>query len=133
MACRLSLLLVAALFFLVCVSPSFANSSDTYRGYPAVKVIVNGDELKNDIPAIVLDGRTLVPLRSVYEALGANVQWDPSTNTVYISFPAPGSPQQSKPVLRENVIRIGLLTPPLQTRFHRERPPKITVGMVPLF
>jgi branched-chain amino acid transport system substrate-binding protein len=77
MACRLSLLLVAALFFLVCVSPSFANSSDTYRGYPAVKVIVNGDELKNDIPAIVLDGRTLVPLRSVYEALGANVQWDP--------------------------------------------------------
>lgn len=111
MACRLSLLLVAALFFLVCVSPSFANSSDTYQGYPVVKVIVNGHELKNDIPAIVLDGRTLVPLRSVYEALGANVQWDPSTNTVYISFPAPGSPQQSKPVLRENVIRIGLLTP----------------------
>jgi hypothetical protein len=40
--------------------------------------LVNGEEVLLDVPAKVEDGRTLVPLRFVGEALGAEVTWDPA-------------------------------------------------------
>ena len=47
-----------------------------------IKVIVNGTELSFDQPPIIENGRTLVPLRAIFEALGATVDWNPSTQTV---------------------------------------------------
>ena len=50
-----------------------------------IKVIVNGAELKiaeNDTKPFVEDGRTLVPMRAIFEALGATVEWDDATKTV---------------------------------------------------
>jgi hypothetical protein len=47
-----------------------------YQGYDIVKVLVNGKEVQSDIPAIMVNGRTMVPLRFVSEALGAKVTWD---------------------------------------------------------
>ena len=50
-----------------------------------IKVIVNGSELKiaeNDTKPFVEDGRTLVPMRAIFEALGAAVEWDDTTKTV---------------------------------------------------
>lgn len=41
------------------------------------KMIVNGREEKIDVPAQIIDGRTMVPLRVVSEALGAEVDWEP--------------------------------------------------------
>ena len=35
-----------------------------------------------DVPPVVRDGRTLVPLRVIFDALGAEVIWDTSTQTV---------------------------------------------------
>mgnify|MGYP000892792595 CR=1 FL=1 len=46
------------------------------------KVIINGTELKIDTNPVVIDGRTLVPLRGIFEALGATVYWDSNTKTI---------------------------------------------------
>lgn len=57
----------------------------TYAGLPVVNVQINGQPLTSDVPGVVLDGRTLLPVRAVAEAIGADVQWDPATSTVLLS------------------------------------------------
>jgi len=49
---------------------------------PEIKVLVNGTALTFDQPPIIENGRTLVPLRAIFEALGATVEWEQSTQTV---------------------------------------------------
>ncbi|MCD8181353.1 MAG: copper amine oxidase N-terminal domain-containing protein [Firmicutes bacterium] len=46
-----------------------------------VKVYVDGAQLTFDVNPIIEDGRTLVPLRAIFEALGAQVEWDGETQT----------------------------------------------------
>ena len=45
-------------------------------------VYLNGQKLSFDVPPVIENDRTLVPLRAIFEAVGANVQWDQSTQTV---------------------------------------------------
>ncbi|ERN54328.1 stalk domain-containing protein [Alkalihalophilus marmarensis] len=45
---------------------------------------INGNIHYIDVPAQAINGRTLVPLRFVGEALGATVNWDRSSNSVKI-------------------------------------------------
>lgn len=40
-----------------------------------IKITVNGKELVSDVPPEIVEGRTFVPMRAVFEALGANVTW----------------------------------------------------------
>lgn len=47
-----------------------------------IKLVVNGSEIKTDVPPAIIDGRTLVPLRAMLEAVGASINWEPSTQTV---------------------------------------------------
>lgn len=48
-----------------------------------VKVLVNGDAVVfEDQSPFVENGRTLVPMRAIFEALGATVEWDGETQTV---------------------------------------------------
>lgn len=47
-----------------------------------IPVYVNGLELDCDQPPIIQNGRALVPLRAIFEALGASVSWDNATRTV---------------------------------------------------
>ena len=47
-----------------------------------ITVKVNGSSIAFDQPPVLENGRTLVPLRAIFEALGANVQWDGNTQTV---------------------------------------------------
>ncbi len=49
---------------------------------PDVRVYVNRDKVKFDVPPTIIDGRTLVPLRAIFEALGATVDWNQTTKTV---------------------------------------------------
>lgn len=46
-----------------------------------IGVIVNDTKLCFDVPPMVENGRTLVPLRAIFEALGADVTWDNTTST----------------------------------------------------
>ena len=45
---------------------------------------VNGKEIFLDVPAILKNDRTLVPVRAVSEALQARVEWDGENNAVHI-------------------------------------------------
>ncbi len=47
-----------------------------------IGVTVNGTYLSFDQPPVLYCDRTLVPVRSVFEAMGATVYWDEQTNTV---------------------------------------------------
>ncbi len=44
----------------------------------------NGAEIMMEVPANIVGGSTMVPLRFIAEALGAKVGFDPATNTVSI-------------------------------------------------
>ena len=46
--------------------------------------LVNGRPVELDVPPMVIQDTTMVPLRFVSENLGARVDWLPSTQTVYI-------------------------------------------------
>ncbi len=60
----------------------FLNLSHaTYADNP-IKAYVNGTEIQFDQPPIVLNGSTVVPLRAIFTALGATIEWDSYTRTV---------------------------------------------------
>ncbi|MCL6450041.1 MAG: N-acetylmuramoyl-L-alanine amidase family protein [Acetobacteraceae bacterium] len=48
------------------------------------RAMVNGVEVPLDVPARVVGGRTLVPLRFLGESLGAQVRWEAETRTVRV-------------------------------------------------
>lgn len=56
-----------------------AAASTPARAQQEVQVFVNGVRL--DVPTVNVGGRTLVPLRAIFEALGAEVEWDGATRT----------------------------------------------------
>jgi titin len=47
--------------------------------------LVNGESKLMDVPPIILESRTLLPIRYVAEPLGATVNWDPAAKKVSIS------------------------------------------------
>lgn len=47
----------------------------------AVDLYVDTVKLEPDSPPVIVDGRTLVPVRAIFEALGAEVEWDADTRT----------------------------------------------------
>ena len=61
---------------------------------------VNGRDVQLDVPAIIMAGTTMVPLRFVGEALGADVMWNSATRTVEIISPggSTGGQTPSTPV-----------------------------------
>lgn len=67
--------LIGVVLFFTLVSPVIA----------APKVIINGSTFSFDTPPRIEQGTTLVPLRGIFEALGADVSWDANTQTVNAS------------------------------------------------
>ena len=47
-----------------------------------ITVLLNGNAIEFDVAPIIENDRTLVPLRAIFEALGAEVEWDGATQTV---------------------------------------------------
>jgi lysozyme len=47
--------------------------------------VVNGEAIVLDVPAAIMNGRTMLPVRFVSEHLGADVQWEELTKTVTIT------------------------------------------------
>ncbi|MGN0183362.1 MAG: copper amine oxidase N-terminal domain-containing protein [Candidatus Ornithomonoglobus sp.] len=50
-------------------------------------ISVNGEEIEVAAPYIVGEGVTLVPLRVITEAFGAEVEWDADTQSIALSYP----------------------------------------------
>ena len=64
--------LILSLVFLICMvfaAPVLA----------APTVNLDGKQLTFDVQPTIENGRTLVPLRAIFEAMGANVDWNQST------------------------------------------------------
>lgn len=47
-----------------------------------IKVVVNGEQLSFNVPPVMVQNRTMVPLRGIFEALGAQVSWDAPTRSI---------------------------------------------------
>jgi competence protein ComEC len=71
---KISFTLLIALLF---VFSSFASIAES-----EISVNLNGSIIEFDQPPIIQSGRTLVPVRAIFEALGATVEWLPETRTV---------------------------------------------------
>ncbi|HEX9062891.1 MAG TPA: copper amine oxidase N-terminal domain-containing protein [Clostridia bacterium] len=50
-----------------------------------IPVFVSGNEVDFDVPPVLYGGRTLIPLRAVSNALGADVKWDDLTSTATVT------------------------------------------------
>lgn len=50
-----------------------------------VNLLIDGVTVETDQPAVIYNGRTMVPLRVITNSMGLNAQWDAETKTVAIS------------------------------------------------
>lgn len=66
------LMLIAALFSL----SAFAADNEP-------SVYLNGEQMTFEVNPFIENDRTLVPMRAIFEAVGAKVEWDEETETVY--------------------------------------------------
>ena len=48
----------------------------------AIKVTINGDRVIFDVPPQIINGRTMVPMRSIFETFGAAIDWNEETKTI---------------------------------------------------
>ena len=70
--------LAAAAISLAFACPALASTPDDF-----ISVSVNGEVLYLDQAPVLKDGTTLVPMRGIFEALGARIKWDAPTRTVF--------------------------------------------------
>lgn len=87
------------------IPPAAAGGSSAATGGSAAsssapRVFLDGQALSFEVPPIIENDRTLVPLRAIFEALGATVDWDNATRTV-----------TSRKGSTTVVLAIGSLTP----------------------
>ncbi len=47
-----------------------------------ISVTIDGEKVTFDQPPVIINDRTMVPLRAIFEALGASVEWNAATRTV---------------------------------------------------
>lgn len=80
------LLFLTAFFYTVAVmlSYTYGDNNNTQK----IRVYLNGDEVKftSQEPTVV-DRRTLIPLRGIFEKMGYSIDWEPNTKTSTISNP----------------------------------------------
>lgn len=64
------------LLLTVCIFTALAYENET------VTVLLDGEIVEFDVKPQIIGGRTMVPLRAVFEKMGAVVEWDDPTRTV---------------------------------------------------
>lgn len=70
----ISLALVVLMLGGMLVMPAYAEDE--------IAVLLRGELLEFDVPPQIINGRTLVPMRTIFEELGATVDWNGDTKTV---------------------------------------------------
>lgn len=78
-----------------------------------IKVLLDGKAIVFDTPPVVQNGTTLVPLRAIFEALGASVTWDGATQSVTSTLDATTVKLTiNSKVAYKNGAQMTLLAPP---------------------
>jgi hypothetical protein len=65
-------------------SPTYLHHFLQATAKNEIRVFTNGYQLTLDVPPFISNGKTLVPLRGVFESLGAKVSWDETKQEVTI-------------------------------------------------
>lgn len=50
--------------------------------FEEITVVLNGTKMEFDQDPVIVNGRTLVPLRAIFEKIGADVYWEDKTQTI---------------------------------------------------
>lgn len=83
-----------------------------------IKVTLNNKEIQFDAEPFIEDGRTLVPIRAITEAMNFDVAWDAASSTavienenqsIYIQIGNKMIHSKDKSSLNEQKIQIGML------------------------
>jgi len=103
-------LLIALIGTLLLFSgPALAQSlHGLYNGFTIARLVIDGREIASDVPPIIMDGRTLVPIRVISESLGADVIWDGTTYTVTVESKRSSTEQRDGFYLTDR--NLGLMT-----------------------
>lgn len=74
--------------------------------------IGEGNVIETDVPAQIINGRTMVPLRVLSESIGAEVSWDGETKTVTVTTPEPAGeiPASLEYDMTEETLEDGSVT-----------------------
>jgi len=72
----LAICLATILVFSLFPAPAMADTSD-------IRVILDGVELEFDVPPMIINDRTMVPMRAIFETLGMEVEWDVSARNLF--------------------------------------------------
>ena len=64
------------------LSPVETPAPQTETTDEIIVIKLNGEMLAFDVPPQMIDGRIMVPMRAIFEALGAEVEWDADTRTI---------------------------------------------------
>lgn len=62
--------------------PNDPSTKKVHKVDSKIKILLNSIPLTTDVDLILDKGTTLVPLRNIFEALGANVNWDSATRRI---------------------------------------------------
>ena len=65
---KISVLLISAVLSLTALMPAMADGEN-------VNVTLNGEKMEFDAAPFIQNDRTLVPMRKIFEAVGADVAW----------------------------------------------------------
>jgi len=86
---RVTILVLAMLLF-GAASAAAGTMWGTYNGYSKVKLVLNAKEQtfsEDEVPAMNVDGTTVVPLRSLIDAFGLIWNWNNDSQTVELYRP----------------------------------------------
>ena len=73
---KLTRIIVALVISLLCLIPTVSAYSEK-----VISLEIDGTVIRTEVPPTVIGGRTMVPVRDIFEACGANVTWDPATTS----------------------------------------------------
>jgi len=79
--------IIVSILFASSLSASGVSDKTTIKLQIGSKnAYIDGVKKLLDVPPIILDGRTLVPIRFVSEGIGAQVDWDAASKTITITM-----------------------------------------------
>lgn len=74
---------ILTLLIIAVLSVGFACGVSAADG---ISVVVDGAPLEFDVPPVIVNDRTMVPMRAIFESLGATVAWDGENRRVEAIF-----------------------------------------------
>lgn len=78
---------IIGIFSMLIVILQSISAEASYGEYSTVTVLFDGKPLKSDAPAMIIDGRTMVPMRAIFEAFGGTVSWVPQAGLIAAHVP----------------------------------------------